>query len=194
MCNLWTISCFIYLNLLMCVLFTRGPVNEDVFVTPVGSSVREMKTMDPDIQDITEQIHRLLLQVREKIRRCRNHNIDHRRSLFKPAAIKYIKKQMLIWTSEGLEQHLSSKCSLFISEQPVHNSGSSGYNSLNRNVGMSSSSESLNNGSGNKIQLEEEEEEVSGKARPVSKTKYCSRVWHSVFQPVWSCLYRMIWQ
>ncbi|XP_049453641.1 period circadian protein homolog 2 isoform X2 [Epinephelus fuscoguttatus] len=38
-----------------------GPVNEDVFVAPV-STVREMKTMEPDIQEITEQIHRLLLQ------------------------------------------------------------------------------------------------------------------------------------
>uniref|UniRef100_A0A3B4U0C2 Period circadian protein homolog 2 n=1 Tax=Seriola dumerili TaxID=41447 RepID=A0A3B4U0C2_SERDU len=38
-----------------------GPVNEDVFVAPV-SSVSEMKTMDSDIQEITEQIHRLLLQ------------------------------------------------------------------------------------------------------------------------------------
>ncbi|XP_056247186.1 period circadian protein homolog 2 isoform X3 [Seriola aureovittata] len=38
-----------------------GPVNEDVFVAP-GSSVSEMKTMDSDIQEITEQIHRLLLQ------------------------------------------------------------------------------------------------------------------------------------
>uniref|UniRef100_A0A7N8X6Y0 Period circadian protein homolog 2 n=1 Tax=Mastacembelus armatus TaxID=205130 RepID=A0A7N8X6Y0_9TELE len=38
-----------------------GPVNEDVFVAPV-SPVREMKTMDSDIQEITEQIHRLLLQ------------------------------------------------------------------------------------------------------------------------------------
>ncbi|XP_071348620.1 period circadian protein homolog 2 isoform X2 [Trachinotus anak] len=38
-----------------------GPVNEDVFVAP-GSSVSEIKTMDSDIQEITEQIHRLLLQ------------------------------------------------------------------------------------------------------------------------------------
>ncbi|KAK7945625.1 hypothetical protein WMY93_001353 [Mugilogobius chulae] len=38
-----------------------GPVNEDVFVAPV-SATGEMKVLDPDIQDITEQIHRLLLQ------------------------------------------------------------------------------------------------------------------------------------
>ncbi|KAF7664868.1 hypothetical protein LDENG_00163160 [Lucifuga dentata] len=38
-----------------------GPVNEDVFVAPV-SAVGEMKTADSDIQEITEQIHRLLLQ------------------------------------------------------------------------------------------------------------------------------------
>uniref|UniRef100_A0A8C6SP23 Period circadian protein homolog 2 n=1 Tax=Neogobius melanostomus TaxID=47308 RepID=A0A8C6SP23_9GOBI len=40
-----------------------GPVNEDVFVAPV-SVTGEMKTLAPDIQAITEQIHRLLLQVR----------------------------------------------------------------------------------------------------------------------------------
>uniref|UniRef100_A0A8C2ZMD2 Period circadian protein homolog 2 n=1 Tax=Cyclopterus lumpus TaxID=8103 RepID=A0A8C2ZMD2_CYCLU len=92
-----------------------GPVNEDVFVGPV-SAVREMKTMDSDIQEITEQIHRLLLQ-------------------------------------------------------PVHNSGSSGYGSLNRNdlVGMSSSSESLNNCSGSKIRpKEEEEEEVEEVEEPLT--------------------------
>ncbi|XP_053506973.1 period circadian protein homolog 2 isoform X2 [Ictalurus furcatus] len=36
-----------------------GPVNEDVFAAPATA---EGKTMDSDIQDITEQIHRLLLQ------------------------------------------------------------------------------------------------------------------------------------
>uniref|UniRef100_H3DCQ3 Period circadian protein homolog 2 n=1 Tax=Tetraodon nigroviridis TaxID=99883 RepID=H3DCQ3_TETNG len=43
------------------VRITRGPVNEDVFLSPT-SAVAEMKTMDSDIQEITEQIHRLLLQ------------------------------------------------------------------------------------------------------------------------------------
>ncbi|XP_030608629.1 period circadian protein homolog 2 isoform X2 [Archocentrus centrarchus] len=38
-----------------------GPVNEDIFMAP-ASGVREMKTMDSDVQEITEQIHRLLLQ------------------------------------------------------------------------------------------------------------------------------------
>lgn len=38
-------------------------MNEDVFVAPV-SPVAEMKAMDSDIQEVTEQIHRLLLQVR----------------------------------------------------------------------------------------------------------------------------------
>lgn len=38
-----------------------GPVNEDIFMGPV-SGVREVKTMDSDVQEITEQIHRLLLQ------------------------------------------------------------------------------------------------------------------------------------
>lgn len=40
--------------------FSRGPVNEDVFAAPATA---EGKTVDSDIQDITEQIHRLLLQV-----------------------------------------------------------------------------------------------------------------------------------
>uniref|UniRef100_A0A7N5ZTX9 Period circadian protein homolog 2 n=1 Tax=Anabas testudineus TaxID=64144 RepID=A0A7N5ZTX9_ANATE len=81
-----------------------GPVNEDVFMAP-ASPVREVKSMDSDIQEITEQIHRLLLQ-------------------------------------------------------PVHNSGSSAYGSLNSNdhhVGMTSSSESLNNGCGSKMQRDEED-------------------------------------
>ena len=55
----------VYLDLLMSLLlFFRGPVNEDVFVAP-SSAVAEMKNIDSDIQEITEQIHRLLLQVRE---------------------------------------------------------------------------------------------------------------------------------
>uniref|UniRef100_A0AAY4EXX4 Period circadian protein homolog 2 n=1 Tax=Denticeps clupeoides TaxID=299321 RepID=A0AAY4EXX4_9TELE len=37
-----------------------GPVNEDVFLAP---ATVEGKTMDTDIQELTEQIHRLLLQV-----------------------------------------------------------------------------------------------------------------------------------
>uniref|UniRef100_A0A671Z0K3 Period circadian protein homolog 2 n=1 Tax=Sparus aurata TaxID=8175 RepID=A0A671Z0K3_SPAAU len=81
-----------------------GPVNEDVFVAPTSTLV-EMKNMDSDIQEVTEQIHRLLLQ-------------------------------------------------------PVHNSGSSGYGSLSRNdhiLGMTSSSESLENGHGSKMQQVEEE-------------------------------------
>ncbi|XP_070701810.1 period circadian protein homolog 2 isoform X2 [Pempheris klunzingeri] len=98
-----------------------GPVNEDVFQPPV-SSVGEMKTMDSDIQEVTEQIHRLLLQ-------------------------------------------------------PVHNSGSSGYGSLNRNdhlLSLTSSSESLDNGSGSKMQ--QEEEEVSGKARPRTFQEICKGI------------------
>ncbi|XP_059199890.1 period circadian protein homolog 2 [Centropristis striata] len=98
-----------------------GPVNEDVFAAPVSTD-RELRTMDSDIQEITEQIHRLLLQ-------------------------------------------------------PVHNSGSSGYSSLNRNdhlVGMSSSSESLNNGNASKIR--QEEEEISGKARPRTFQEICKGI------------------
>ncbi|XP_026168761.1 period circadian protein homolog 2 isoform X3 [Mastacembelus armatus] len=98
-----------------------GPVNEDVFVAPV-SPVREMKTMDSDIQEITEQIHRLLLQ-------------------------------------------------------PVHNSGSSGYSSLNSNdhlLGMTSSNESLNNSSVSRMQ--QEEEEVNSKARPRTFQEICKGI------------------
>uniref|UniRef100_A0AAQ4QR73 Period circadian clock 2 n=1 Tax=Gasterosteus aculeatus aculeatus TaxID=481459 RepID=A0AAQ4QR73_GASAC len=97
-----------------------GPVNEDVFVG-AASTVREMKTMESDIQEITEQIHRLLLQ-------------------------------------------------------PIHNSGSSGYGSLNRNdlVSMSSSGESLNSGGASKVRPEEEE--ASGKARPRTFQEICQGV------------------
>ncbi|CAL8366805.1 unnamed protein product [Boreogadus saida] len=38
-----------------------GPVNEDVFVAPAPKP-GETKTIDPDVPEITEQIHRLLLQ------------------------------------------------------------------------------------------------------------------------------------
>lgn len=58
----------------MC-LFIRGPVNEDVFV-PSVSTVGEMKTMDSDIQEVTEQIHRLLLQVKEDKIEIRAHSMD----------------------------------------------------------------------------------------------------------------------
>lgn len=43
-----------------CLECSRGPVNEDVFAAPATA---EGKAVDSDIQDITEQIHRLLLQV-----------------------------------------------------------------------------------------------------------------------------------
>lgn len=45
---------------MICVYPDRGPVNEDVFAAP---TVAEGKAVDSDIQEITEQIHRLLLQV-----------------------------------------------------------------------------------------------------------------------------------
>ncbi|XP_024128914.1 period circadian protein homolog 2 isoform X1 [Oryzias melastigma] len=38
-----------------------GPVNEDIFMSPVSAD-GHMKTMDSDVQELTEQIHRLLLQ------------------------------------------------------------------------------------------------------------------------------------
>lgn len=43
----------------VCVFF-RGPVNEDVFAAP---AFHGGKIVDSDIQEISEQIHRLLLQV-----------------------------------------------------------------------------------------------------------------------------------
>ncbi|XP_054623012.1 period circadian protein homolog 2 isoform X2 [Dunckerocampus dactyliophorus] len=98
-----------------------GPVNEDVFMAPVSDGAQK-KTMDSDIQEITEQIHRLLLQ-------------------------------------------------------PVHNSGSSSYRSLNSTdhlLGMTSSGESLNNGNGSKFHLEEEE--VSSKARPRTFQEICKGI------------------
>ncbi|XP_071781201.1 period circadian protein homolog 2 isoform X6 [Centroberyx gerrardi] len=98
-----------------------GPVNEDVFVAP-SPALGETKTMDSDIQEITEQIHRLLLQ-------------------------------------------------------PVHNTGSSGYGSLCSNdhvMGLTSSSESINNGNGNKMRPEEEEE--SSKAKPRTFQEICKGI------------------
>uniref|UniRef100_A0A3Q3XLK0 Period circadian protein homolog 2 n=1 Tax=Mola mola TaxID=94237 RepID=A0A3Q3XLK0_MOLML len=98
-----------------------GPVNEDVFAAPASTLV-EMKTADSDIQELTEQIHRLLLQ-------------------------------------------------------PVHNSRSSGYGSLNRNdhrMGLTSSSESLENCNGTKVQGAEEE--ISGKARPRTFQEICKDI------------------
>nr|XP_057923795.1 period circadian protein homolog 2 isoform X2 [Doryrhamphus excisus] len=97
-----------------------GPVNEDVFMAPISAGAE--KTMDSDIQEITEQIHRLLLQ-------------------------------------------------------PVHNSGSSSYRSLNNTdhlLGMTSSGESLNNGNASKFHLEEDE--VSSKARPRTFQEICKGV------------------
>ncbi|XP_015227961.1 PREDICTED: period circadian protein homolog 2-like isoform X3 [Cyprinodon variegatus] len=99
-----------------------GPMNEDIFMTPV-SSMGHIKNMDPDIQEITEQIHRLLLQ-------------------------------------------------------PVHNSGSSGYSSLNSNEYLqsmtSSSSDSLSNSKGGKIQ--QKEAELSSKSRPRTFHEICKGI------------------
>ncbi|KAM3604853.1 uncharacterized protein V6R79_017132 [Siganus canaliculatus] len=97
-----------------------GPVNEDVFMAP-SSTVSETKTVDSDIQEITEQIHRLLLQ-------------------------------------------------------PVHNSGSSGHGSLNRNdlLSLTSSSESLDYS--NRSRMRQPDEEVSGKARPRTFQEICKGI------------------
>ncbi|XP_077413458.1 period circadian protein homolog 2 isoform X2 [Vanacampus margaritifer] len=99
-----------------------GPVNEDIFMAPLSAGA-ESKAMDSDIQEVTEQIHRLLLQ-------------------------------------------------------PVHNSGSSGYRSLNSTdhlLGMTSSSESLNNG--NKFHQEyDEEKDVSSKVRPRTFQEICKGI------------------
>lgn len=98
-----------------------GPVNEDVFVAP-ASLTGNMKSMDPDIQEITEQIHRLLLQ-------------------------------------------------------PVHSCGSSGYSSINSTdhlLGMTSSTESVNNGSNSKVL--QEEQETSSKARPRTFQEICKGI------------------
>ncbi|KAM4605133.1 period circadian protein homolog 2 isoform 2-T3 [Polymixia lowei] len=95
-----------------------GPVNEDVFVAP-ALAPGETKMMDPDIQEITEQIHKLLLQ-------------------------------------------------------PVHNNGSSGYGSNEQLMGLTSSSESINNAGGNKTSPEEEVE--SSKAKPRTFQEICKGI------------------
>lgn len=55
----------------------RGPVNEDVFAAP---AFHGGKIIDSDIQEISEQIHRLLLQV------CTHtvHFYTHKRHLTAP--------------------------------------------------------------------------------------------------------------
>ncbi|XP_047224673.1 period circadian protein homolog 2 isoform X3 [Girardinichthys multiradiatus] len=99
-----------------------GPMNEDIFMSP-DSPMGHIKNMDSDIQEITEQIHRLLLQ-------------------------------------------------------PVLNSGSSGYSSLNSNEylqGMtSSSSESLNNSKGGK--MKQKEGELTSKSRPHTFQEICKGI------------------
>lgn len=68
-----------------------------------------------------------------------------------------------------LHPYLISFFLLIICDQPVHSGGSSAYGSMTNNdhlLGMTSSSESLSNGSGNKMRQEEEEQ--SSKTRPVS--------------------------
>lgn len=52
----------------------RGPVNEDVFA---AQPFHGGKIMDSDIQEISEQIHRLLLQVKK-------HTLEQHSQAFKP--------------------------------------------------------------------------------------------------------------
>lgn len=116
--------------------------------------------------------------------------ISHRS--FKETTFKILRtqKKLQIYNGNKVEQRLDyfRQCyipaaffnlfffknpSLCISHQPVHNSGSSGYGSPNRNdplLGMTSSSESLDNCSGSKTR--EAEEEISSKVRPVSEPKH----------------------
>lgn len=65
-------------------LYFRGPVNEDVFAAP---AFHGGKMIDSDIQEISEQIHRLLLQV------CKNIHtqVDYlcRRCLTLPLTISF---------------------------------------------------------------------------------------------------------
>lgn len=119
----------------VCVFF-RGPVNEDVFAAP---AFHGGKIVDSDIQEISEQIHRLLLQVWA-------HTLD--------SGIKYTFSY----------QHLSVSVTNLFCLQPIHNMGSSGYGSHGSNgsheqlVSISSSSES--NGNAGKTT------EETGKAKP----------------------------
>lgn len=64
---------------------SRGPVNEDVFVAPV--SLPETKTVDSDIMEITEQIHRLLLQVRETVCSLDTFNLPVQQLSFTPTSL-----------------------------------------------------------------------------------------------------------
>lgn len=57
----------------------RGPVNEDVFAAP---AFHGGKLMDSDIQEISEQIHRLLLQVCKHVRQILTENRTGLTALF----------------------------------------------------------------------------------------------------------------
>lgn len=60
----------------------RGPVNEDVFAAP---AFHGGKIIDSDVQEISEQIHRLLLQVCKRTRRlnsCTNSGVSNSLFLF----------------------------------------------------------------------------------------------------------------
>ncbi|CDQ70870.1 unnamed protein product [Oncorhynchus mykiss] len=93
-----------------------GPVNEDVFVSPLPAL---METMDSEVQEITEQIHRLLLQ-------------------------------------------------------PVHNTSSSGYGSVESNDHLAASQVMTSEGSPSRTHIEEEGE--SSWAKPRSFQEICKGI------------------
>lgn len=116
-------------------------MNEDVFAAPSSAAV--VKTVDSDIQEVTEQIHRLLLQV-SRWDRCRGAEEQTR---------SHLQESKLFSVSCG---------------QPVHTSGSSGYSSLPRTDHiLSTTSSSEDNCCGGK--MPEQEEETGSKSRPVSR-------------------------
>uniref|UniRef100_A0A8C1JDK5 Period circadian protein homolog 2 n=1 Tax=Cyprinus carpio TaxID=7962 RepID=A0A8C1JDK5_CYPCA len=82
-----------------------GPVNEDVFAAPAAA---EGKSIDSDIQDITEQIHRLLLQVRKL----------NDKSLQKSPVVR--PKDPVNWRGSPEEQHAAVQEELAFRDQTVY--------------------------------------------------------------------------
>uniref|UniRef100_A0A673HBY7 Period circadian protein homolog 2 n=1 Tax=Sinocyclocheilus rhinocerous TaxID=307959 RepID=A0A673HBY7_9TELE len=77
-----------------------GPVNEDVFAAPAAA---EGKSVDSDIQEITEQIHRLLLQVRKLIHSGKNQiNRVYRKLAF--TSCHMIPSEGLFFSAEFLQK------------------------------------------------------------------------------------------
>uniref|UniRef100_A0A8C2KYF1 Period circadian protein homolog 2 n=1 Tax=Cyprinus carpio TaxID=7962 RepID=A0A8C2KYF1_CYPCA len=106
-----------------------GPVNEDVFAAPAAA---EGKSIDSDIQDITEQIHRLLLQVNNHTRTLDNldFNLTNLAALLKSfffLSAESLQKSPVVrpkdpvnWRGSPEEQHAAVQEELAFRDQTVY--------------------------------------------------------------------------